>query len=166
MSLLQQVVFLLPTIFRFRYFCPPPHFFVQSDQSSQSVQEQPGGLQSWPQASISLSEPLQGIPPHFEAVLMERCRIFTPLQQSGQSRQSPSTSAPIEHSPQAPQSPHSQSVIATPHSQSLQGWYSIFFPGHSVQVGIPTSQVWVESIGISDFLHVGSASGALRIAAW
>merc|ERR1719487_1728971 len=130
MSLLQQVVFLLPTIFRFRYFCPPPHFFEHLDQSSQSVQEHPGGLQSWPQASISLSEPLHGAPPQSAAFLISRARILTPLQQSGQSKQSPSTRAPIEHSPHAPQSPHSQSVFCTPHSQSLQGWYSIFFPGH------------------------------------
>ena len=32
-SLLQQVVALFPTIFRFRYFCPPPHFFEHEDLS-------------------------------------------------------------------------------------------------------------------------------------
>merc|ERR1719456_784868 len=71
--------FAFPTIFRLRYFCPPPQDFVQSDQSSQSVQEHPGGLQFWPQAWISLSEPLQGFPPHFAGWAMLRSRRWTPL---------------------------------------------------------------------------------------
>merc|ERR1719191_1390746 len=122
--LLQQVVSLFPTLFRFRYFCPPPQDLLHSDQSSQSVQEQPGGLQSWPQAWISLSEPLHRVPPHFAGCAIVRSRRCTPLQQSGQSRQSPSTSAPIEQVLQGPHSPQTQFMVWTPHSQSAQGRYS------------------------------------------
>ena len=59
----------------------------------------------------------------------------------------------IEHVLHGPQSPQTQSCCSTPHSQSAQGKYSIFFPGQVSHAGMPTSQVWVASIGINVFLQ-------------